>query len=182
MPEYGKTIRGLSIAITALSALAIVAALGIAAVTGIATVSAAAENVVSEVTSDLNKSLKNDMGLSASEIKELKELGIDINDIQVTKDDTRGLLGIALLAVCSWAFWSILAAAVGLVAGILGIRRWQQPDRMKAVFVWAIVAAALALTILRFISMVILIVIAVEAYKYRRAFEEGAYDDVELAA
>ena len=171
MPEIGKTIRGLSIAITILAGLSIVFAMGLTALTGMLAIGMADDDFVTYSNSGRYASITiDDLDLSPSDIRELRELGIDVDDFEISIDEAEAVAGIILLFLALGAFGCFIAGVLTLVAGILGIVRWRRPDKMQAVFVWAIIGAVFSFFVGRIVSLVLLIILAVEAYKYRRDY------------
>ena len=178
MPETGRTIRGLSIAITVLAGLAIVAAMGMAALSGLLAIGLVDDDYGYSSHSGRGASISiDDLDLSPSDIRELRDLGIDIDDIEISYSDGGALAAAIVFFLGLGAFGGFVVGALSLVAGILGIIRWQRPDKMQTVFIWAIVAAVFSLLIGRLISLVLLIILAVEAYKYRRDYMNATMYD-----
>lgn len=171
MPEIGKTIRGLSIAVTIFAGISIVLAFGLAALTGLLAVGMSDDDFINYSNSGRSTSISiDDLDLSPSELRELRELGIDVDDFEIDIPEAQAVAGIMVILLGIGSFGGIVVGAITLVAGILGILRWRRPDKMQAVFVWAIVGAVFSFFIGRIVSLVLLIILAVEAYKYRRDY------------
>ena len=174
MSETGRTIRGLSIAVTVLAALSLVGSLLIGGLTGLFAIGILSEDYSYSSDSIYSGRIDiDDLGLSPQDIRELRSLGIDIDargDVEISPQLASDFTGVMFVLVAFISFLGLIAGAVSLVAGILGILRWQRPEKIQAVFVWAIVAAVFSLFIGRLISLVLLIIVAVEAYKYRRDY------------
>lgn len=166
MSETGRTIRGLSIAVTVLAGLAIVLALGLTALSGLFAIGIVDDDSIRY--SNATHIDIDDLDLSPSDIRELRSLGIDVDDLELDITQGEAIAGLVLFFMILSAFITFLVGALSLVAGILGIARWRRPDKMQAVFVWAIIAAVFSLFIGRLISLVLLIILAVEAYRYRK--------------
>ncbi len=171
MPENGKTIRGLGIAITIFAGLSIVLALGLTALAGMFAVGLADDDYARYSNSGRFSSISiDDLDLSPSDIRELRELGIDVDDFEIDIDDAYAFAGLIAILLALGAFGTLVAGALSLVAGILGITRCRRPDKMQAVFVWAIIGAVFCFFVGRIVSLVLLIILAVEAHKYRRDY------------
>ncbi|MBQ6455338.1 MAG: hypothetical protein IJJ32_04560 [Eggerthellaceae bacterium] len=181
MSETGRTIRGLSIAVTILAALSLVGTLVLGGLMGMLAISAASDDYVSSSDSIYSGRIDvDDLGLSPSELRELKALGIDIDEfggIEISRGAAYDFAGIMLVLAGLISFLCMIAGAFSLVAGILGITRWNRPEKMQAVLIWAIVAAVFSLFVGRLISLVLLIIIAVEAYRYRRDYMFATMND-----
>lgn len=65
------------------------------------------------------------------------------------------------------SIWVLLCHGAMLVAGIIGLRFGSKPSKLKMVFGWSIAGAIASLLSCSFVSMVLLIIMAVFAYKDR---------------
>ncbi|MDO5117669.1 MAG: hypothetical protein Q4D34_04200 [Eggerthellaceae bacterium] len=181
MSETERTIRGLSIAVTILAALSLVATLVLGGLMGLMAVSAMSDDYTYSSDSIYSGRIDiDDLGLSPSELKELRALGIDIDEfggIEVSRGAAYDFAIVMFVLAGIISFLCMIAGAFSLVAGILGITRWNRPEKIQAVFIWAIVAAVFSLFVGRLISLVLLIILAVEAYKYRRDYMYATMND-----
>ncbi len=72
-------------------------------------------------------------------------------------------------------FWKLACAVVALIAGIVALRlKDAMAHNLRTVFIWALVAAICSLLAGSFITMTLLIIIAVFAEMDRKALEGGA--------
>lgn len=84
--------------------------------------------------------------------------GVDGSDMAAIMVMLIGLGGIAL--VCELAL-----SVVALIAGILGLRNYNDPTKMNLVFGWSLAGAITALLSGNMVTMVLLIIMCVFAYK-----------------
>lgn len=78
-----------------------------------------------------------------------------------------GLVGASLGIATAFLVWGLLCAVVTLIAGILGLRNHDKPEKLGSVFGWSIVGAVLAFLSGRIITTVLLVVAAVYSSKLR---------------
>lgn len=81
------------------------------------------------------------------------------------EDDLFGLVNFALALGGVLAVWELVSSVVTLVAGILGLKRGDEHPRMGSVFGWSVAGAIVAGLAGRFITCVLLIVVAIFANK-----------------
>ena len=146
-----KYIKGLSIAVIVLAALGILGAFASFALTGVTT------------------ALIGDYAPSAFD--EAYDYGYTNGlDYQYGMDgqETADLMA-TMVAMTGTAIsiWVLLCHVVMLVAGIIGLRFGSKPSKLKMVFGWSIAGAIASLLSCSFVSMVLLIIMAVFAYKDR---------------
>lgn len=86
-----------------------------------------------------------------------------------SEDDLMGLLEFALVLGAIGIAWELLCAIVSLVAGIIGLRGANVPERLGRVFGWGIAGAVAAFLSGRVITCVLLVIAAVYASKDKNA-------------
>lgn len=86
-----------------------------------------------------------------------------------SEDDLMGLLEFALVLGTIGIAWGLLCAIVSLVAGIIGLRGANVPERLGRVFGWGIAGAVAAFLSGRIITCVLLVIAAVYASKDKNA-------------
>ena len=140
-----KYIKGLSIAVIVLAALGILGAFASFALTGVTT------------------ALIGDYAPSAFD--EAHEMH---SEYCVLPQETADLMA-TMVAMTGTAIsiWVLLCHGAMLVAGIIGLRFGSKPSKLKMVFGWSIAGAIASLLSCSFVSMVLLIIMAVFAYKDR---------------
>lgn len=84
--------------------------------------------------------------------------GVDGSDMAAIMALLVGVGGIAI-------FWELALSVVGLIAGILGLRNYQNPGKLNLVFGWSLAGAIAALLSGNMVTMVLLIIMCVFAYK-----------------
>lgn len=84
----------------------------------------------------------------------------------ITVDDMNMILGVAGVLV----FLVLICAVLILIAGILGVRGANKPEKLKGVMIWNIVAAVVSLLSACWVSLVLCIIVAVFASKDRKLF------------
>lgn len=62
-------------------------------------------------------------------------------------------------------FWELILSVLGLIAGILGLRNYNNPSKLGQVFGWSLAGAIGALLSGNMVTMVLLIIMCVFAYK-----------------
>lgn len=85
------------------------------------------------------------------------------NGYYIEADDLASLLGGLTVLVC----FMIICFVLVLIAGILGVRGAEKPEKMKSIMVWNIVGAVASFCGAGIISLVLCIVVAVFASKDR---------------
>ncbi|MEC4272803.1 hypothetical protein VJ923_06495 [Adlercreutzia sp. R25] len=84
----------------------------------------------------------------------------------ITVDDMNMILGVAGVLV----FLVLICAVLILIAGILGVRGANKPEKLKGVMIWNIVAAVVSLLSGCWVSLVLCIIVAVFASKDRKLY------------
>ncbi|WP_302964572.1 hypothetical protein, partial [uncultured Adlercreutzia sp.] len=85
--------------------------------------------------------------------------------------DINALLGVAGILV----FWMFVCLALVLIAGIMGVRGANKPEKLKGVMTWNIVGAVAAFLGAGWISLILCIIVAVFANKDKQALTSAAY-------
>lgn len=85
----------------------------------------------------------------------------------LSPEGVASIVGLSLGIAIAFLVWGMLCAAVSLIAGILGIRNHDKPEKLGAVFGWSIAGAIVAFLSGRIITTVLLVVAAVYAHKLR---------------
>lgn len=85
--------------------------------------------------------------------------------------DINALLGVAGILV----FWMFVCLALVLIAGIMGVRGANKPEKLKGVMTWNIVGAVAAFLGAGWISLILCIIVAVFANKDKQALASAAY-------
>ena len=152
--SHAKTIRGLSIAVVILSVLSILGLLLTLAFIGVGGAALGSD----EVRSAASYSLEMD-----------PESAYTMEQLGITEDDAYGLLGIVLGLGAAYVVWGIICSIVTLIAGIIGMRNYDETAKLGKVFGWAIAGAVLAFLYGNLITMILLIIAAVCASKDRKA-------------
>ncbi|OUO86157.1 hypothetical protein B5F40_15315 [Gordonibacter sp. An230] len=142
-----RTIRGISIAVIILSALALIAfVLGAIAIGAFGAFASNSSLYVSGIAID---------GYNHGYYDSL------------SAEEAAGLIGGSMFLVACLLVWGALCSAVSLVAGILGIRVPSNPKKTSSVFGWSIAGAVASVLSGRLISAVLLVIAAVYANKLR---------------
>ncbi|WP_143412181.1 hypothetical protein [Arabiibacter massiliensis] len=146
-----RMVRGLSIAVIVLSSLAIAGMLVVMFFLGVGGAALNDPYVLNEIAT---------IDSDPAVVDELNRYDMDSRDVAALGSFAIGL-GVVL------TLGSILCSAVTLVAGILGIRRYGQPDKIGAAFGWSIAGAIAALLTGRIVTVVLLVVMAVYLNRLR---------------
>lgn len=85
----------------------------------------------------------------------------------LSPEGVASIVGLSLGVAMALLVWCMLCAAVSLIAGILGIRNHDKPEKLGAVFGWSIAGAIVAFLSGRIVTTVLLVVAAVYAHKLR---------------
>ena len=85
----------------------------------------------------------------------------------LSPEGVASIVGLSLGIAIAFLVWGMLCSAVSLIAGILGIRNHDKPEKLGAVFGWSIAGAIVAFLSGRIITTVLLVVAAVYAHKLR---------------
>lgn len=86
-----------------------------------------------------------------------------------------------LMAVGSGMFgWVLICCALTLIAGIIALRNRNNPQKLGMVFGWAIVGAVFSFIGAGLITGVLMIIIAVFAYKDKQMVAAGTYNQVAM--
>lgn len=151
---HASAIKGLSIAVIVIAALGIVGA------------------IVSGVLLGFSSAIINELGPSA--ISSAHEYGyhhgleyeLDISDQQAAS------VVAMMMATIGGAvsIWVLICHAVILIAGIIGLRNCSDPTKLSQTFVWAIVGAVASLLGGGFITMILLIIVAVFANSDKKLY------------
>ncbi len=91
------------------------------------------------------------------------------SDWQLANDSVMGISNLALIVAGAVLAWEVLGSVISLIAGILGIRNAGNAHKLGSVFGWGIAGAVLAALGGRFITAVVLAVMAVFAGMDRKA-------------
>ena len=145
-----RMVRGLSIAVLVLSILAIAGSLLTVLLLGIGGVALNDPSVTGSAALEIN----GDPELSAYNIDSQDILGLT-------------MLGLGIATV--FLGWFAVCSIVPLVAAILGMRNYNNVDKLGGAFGWAIAGAVFSLLCGNIITMVLLIVSAVYINKLRKA-------------
>lgn len=89
----------------------------------------------------------------------------------IQTSDINALLGM----VGFFMFWVFICLALVMVAGIMGVRGANKPEKLKGVMVWNIVGAIASFLGAGIVSLVLCIVVAVFANKDKQAFAAAPY-------
>lgn len=89
----------------------------------------------------------------------------------IQTSDINALLGM----VGFFVFWVFICLALVMVAGIMGVRGANKPEKLKSVMVWNIVGAIASFLGAGIASLVLCIVVAVFANKDKQAFAAAPY-------
>ena len=143
-----KVVRGLSIAVLILSILAVAGSLLV--ILGIGGVALSDPSVASSAAIEID----NGSGISADSLSG--------DEVVVLAMLSLGVLGMFM-------GWLIICSIVPLVAAILGMRNYNNVDKLGGAFGWAIAGAVFSFLCGNLITMVLLIVSAVYINKLRRA-------------
>lgn len=146
-----RMVRGLSIAVIILSSLAIAGMLVVMFFLGVGGAALNDPRVLNEIAV---------IDSGPVVIDEYHSYDLDPNDAAALGSFAIGL-GVAL------TLGSILCSAVTLAAGILALRRHNQPEKIGVAFGWSIAGAIAALLTGRIITVVLLVVMAVYLNKLR---------------
>lgn len=145
-----KMVRGLSIAVLVLSILAIAGSLLIMVFLGVGGVALSDPSVASSAAVEIG----NDSELST---------------YNLSGDEVTGLAMLSLGVAGMFMGWLLICSIVPLVAAILGMRNYNNVDKLGGAFGWAIAGAVFSFLCGNIITMVLLIVSAVYINKLRRA-------------
>lgn len=96
-------------------------------------------------------------------------------------DDIVDLSHFALAVGGAGVIWEILTCAVSLVAGIIGLRKADQAEKLGSVFGWGIAGAVAAILGGRIITCVLLVISAIFAHKDKEAALAGIYSSAPYA-
>lgn len=99
----------------------------------------------------------------------------DIDDYMYYSDYYEMIAVLVGMGVVGMA-WELIGSGVGLVAGTMGVRKANDPGAQKTIFGWTLAGAITALLTGRIISMTLLIIACVFAYKdnqYHAALASG---------
>lgn len=143
-----RMVRGLSIAVLVLSILAILGSLLALAVVGIGGVAVTDPSVIAEMERSGAVSGK-------------------LNGHSLSGAEAAGLAVLSLGVIAIGTGWLLICAVVSMVAGILGMRNYDKPEKLGAAFGWTIAAAVLAFLSGRIVTTVLLVVCAVYINKLR---------------
>lgn len=164
MNSDAKTVRGLSIAVVVLSSIFLVGAVAWFALVALFGVAANDPSAISAITYELN----------STDGSVFDDDAIYYNDY-MDEDTVGAALGILMALGGVFGGWLLIVSVASLVAGILGIRSYNRPEKMGGVFGWAIAGAVLAFLSGRIITMALLIITAVYANKVKRAMAAGGF-------
>lgn len=145
-----KVVRGLSIAVLILCILAVAGSLLVMIFLGIGGVALSDPSVASSAAIEID----NGSGISADSLSG--------DEVVVLAMLSLGVLGMFM-------GWLIICSIVPLVAAILGMRNYNNVDKLGGAFGWAIAGAVFSFLCGNLITMVLLIVSAVYINKLRRA-------------
>ncbi len=152
--SHAKTIRGLSIAVVVLSVLGILGLILCLVFMGVS--GAALSN------SDIRDSVSLSIEMDSDTMQSMEELGM-------TADDALGLIAVLFGLGSIYFVWGIICSVIALVAGIIGMRNYNNVAKLGGVFGWAIAGAVMAFLYGNIVTMVLLIISAVCASKDRKA-------------
>ncbi len=161
--NHAKALKGLSIAIIVISALALAGCLIGMVFTAVA--GSAASTYMPEY-------LDSHYDSSYSSSHELAQHA----------DDALALLTLASIVGIGMMGWVVLCSVITLVAGIMGVRNCANPAKLGTVFGWGVAGAIIALLSGSFIVMVLCIIMAVFANKDKQLAESGLYGAVAYPA
>lgn len=161
--NHAKALKGLSIAIIVISALALAGCLIGMVFTAVA--GSAASAYMPEY---LDSHYSN--GYSSS------------HELAQNADDALALLTLASIVGVGMMGWVVLCSVITLVAGIMGVRNCANPAKLGTVFGWGVAGAIIALLSGSFIVMVLCIIMAVFANKDKQLAESGLYGAVAYPA
>lgn len=161
-----KLVRGFSIANIVLSALAIAAFLVGALAIGFGGAILSEPGIYNELASELAA----DPDIAAGMHELYYEDGYVIDEYDVA-NIVAWSMG-ALVVICVIA---ALVCTVSLIAGILGLKNHDKPEKLGAAFGWSIAGAVCAFLCGRMISTVLLVLEAVYIHKVRQATNAPSY-------
>ena len=145
--NHASALRGLSIAVVILAGLTVLACLiGLIAV-------GVGGSALANMSPDMWEYYLYDGGSYDYEY-----YGVDGSDMAAVMAMLVGIGGVAL-------FVALALSAVGLIAGILGLRNYNVPAKLNLVFGWSLAGAICALCTGNMVTMVLLIIMCVFAYK-----------------
>ena len=142
-----RTLRGVSIAVVVLSVLAIAAFLIGAVAVGVFGAFAADPSLYG-----------NGISLEGYDHGQYDSLG---------PEGIASLVGLSIGIAMAFLVWGLLCGATSLIAGILGIRNYNKPEKLGAMFGWSIAGAVVAFLSGRIITTILLVMAAVYAHKLR---------------
>lgn len=154
--NHAKALKGLSIAVIILSALAL-----LGCIIGIVFTMVAGSIATTYAPQYLDSYYDGDYGSSY-------ELAQDAEDAMAMLA-LAGIVGAGLLG------WAILCSVVTLIAGIVGLRNAANPAKLGSVFGWSVAGAIVGLIGGGFVTMVLCIIMAVFANKDKQLVESGLY-------
>lgn len=154
--NHAKALKGLSIAVIILSALAL-----LGCIIGIVFTMVASGIATTYAPQYLDSYYDGGYGSSY-------ELAQDAEDAMAMLA-LAGIVGAGLLG------WAILCSVVTLVSGIIGLRNAANPAKLGSVFGWSVTGAIVGLIGGGFVTMVLCIIMAVFANKDKQLAESGLY-------
>lgn len=158
--KHTGTIRGLSIATIALSVVGLLGCLFCGAILGM-------------MGSVFNESM---MAALSQELMYDYGYGYGYDPLLVNGVDS--IIGLTIGIIVILLVWEAITCIVTLIGGILGVRNADNPAKLGSVFGWSIAGAAAALLGGRFITMVLLIIVAVLSKKTQDAASVAHWQNV----
>lgn len=101
--------------------------------------------------------------------------GISLDDYDhgyydsLSPEATAGIVAASLGIAVAALVWCILCSVVTLIAGVLGVRNHDKPEKQGGVFGWSIAGAIAAFLSGRIITVILLVIAAVYSNKLRNA-------------
>ncbi len=149
-----RIVRGLSIAVLVLSALAIAGCLLVLLFLGIGSAALVNPDIANSAAAGIHS--------NPNALNELEASNLSSTDVF-----NLAVLGIGVAG--AFVIWSMACSLVALVASILGMRNYDKPLQLGSAFGWSIAGAVTSFLTGNIISMVLLIISAVYIDKTRKA-------------
>lgn len=149
--DHSKAISGLSIAVIIISALTLACC------------------IIGWIFTTMGGSIFNQVGPGYIE-DALREEGYGYGDYgSLSTSDITSLVNFGIMVGGAAIIWEAAMCALSLVAGLMGLRNARNREKLGAVFGWNLAAAIGSLLSGRIITMVLLIIVTVFAYKDKSA-------------
>lgn len=96
----------------------------------------------------------------------------------LSQSDVSGIMALVFGLLGAFVGWLAICSVVCLIAGILGLRASNRPDKLGAAFGWSVAGAVLSFLggALPVVSTILFVVAAVYASRAKRAPEQQAYN------